>query len=106
VTKDRRIELLVTAEQRASYEAEANRAGLSLSAWLRHSADEAVVLANALEAQVEQERVRQKRWRLDVEQVSRPRHQPRPPSPRPHHRRGYVGTIGDALRQADAHHRR
>jgi len=51
--KDEVFKLRLSGEQRASYEAEANRAGLSLSEWLRRSADETVALARSLELQAE-----------------------------------------------------
>src|SRR5262249_23579106 len=104
VAKDQRIELLVTAEQRAAYDAEANRAGLSLSAWLRRSADEAVELGNALEAQVEDARQAQRRHEAAEQNVSRPA--PSRPQQRMGDRRPWGVSVGDALRRADANHRR
>jgi hypothetical protein len=97
--KDQFVKLRVSAEERESWQRSANVVGLSLSAYVRRCVDEAQALENVLEAQVEQERVRQKRHRLDSERVSRP--QRRQPSPRPHRVNGYRG-IGDALAAADA----
>ena len=98
-----KFEVRLSAEQRAAYEAEAKRSGLSLSEWLRRSADEAVALANALEVQVEDARQAQRR-RQEQPVSASPASRPRPARPprRPNHLRGYVGTIGDAPREADA----
>ena len=90
----------LSAEQRAAYEAEAKRCGLSLSEWLRRSADESVALANALELEVESVRQRHREPEQAPERPPR-RPAPKQPEQRMGDRRPRGITVGEALRQAD-----
>jgi Mobilization protein NikA len=99
--KDGFVKLRVSGKEHESWQRSANVAGLSLSAYVRRCVGEAQALEHALERQVEQERVRQKRRRLEAEQVSRPRPRPVQREERIGTRRPWGVSVGDALRQAD-----
>jgi hypothetical protein len=77
--------------------------GLELSDWIRCSCEETLALEQADELRVDAARRRQRAEQAGVREATPPP-QPRPPS-RDRITNVFVGTIGDALRQADAHRR-
>jgi hypothetical protein len=96
--KSELVKLRVSAEQRDAWQQEANRSGLSLSAWLRRSADETVALSRALEHQVDDAR----RRRETLREAETPAVPPTPRRRQPHKRPRPRVTVGEALQRADA----